>query len=247
MHVCHNQRELVLSNKGIDTDSLSPCDHEEGDTKIFVHLKHAVIEGHKKAFIRTVDTDIVVIAISVFNRLQVFGLEELWVGFGTGRHRRDIPIHQVCQELGPDKCLALPFFHAFSGSDFTAFFRGIGKKTSWNTWKAMPEMTEVFIKITNEPNTVSLDSDLMTSIQRFVCMLYSKTGDVHLVNDARKILFTQSLRSPENVPPTLSALFQKVKRTILVATFMWNQCLARSQNLPSPQLWWWEWNSRLSI
>ena len=49
------KREFVLSNKGIDTDSLSPCDHEEGDTKIFVHLKHAVIEGHKKVFIRTVD------------------------------------------------------------------------------------------------------------------------------------------------------------------------------------------------
>ena len=100
----------------------------------------------------------------------------------------------------------------------------------------MPERTEVFIKITNEPNTVSLDSDLMTSIQRFICMLYSKTGDVHLVNDARKILFIQSLRSLENVLPTLNALFQKVKRTILVATFMWNQRLVRSQNLPSSAL-----------
>ena len=82
-------------------------------------------------------------------------------------------------------------------------------------------MTEVSTKIANEPDTVSLESDLMTSIQRFVCMLYSKTSDVHLVNDARKILFTQSLRSLENVPPTLNALFQKVKRSILVATFMW--------------------------
>ena len=78
----------------------------------------------------------------------------------------------------------------------------------------MPEMTEVFTKIANEPDTVSLESDLMTSIQRFVCMLYSKTSDVHLVNDARKILFTQSLGSLENVPPTLNALFQKVKRSI---------------------------------
>ena len=51
----------------------------------------------------------------------------------------------------------------------------------------------------------------------------------------------------ENVPPTLNALFQKVKRSILVATFMWNQCLSRSQNLPSPQFWGWEWNSRMSI
>ena len=63
------KREFVLSNKDIDTNSLSPCDHEEGDTKIFLHLKHAVIEGNKKAFIRTVDNDIVVIAISVFHRL----------------------------------------------------------------------------------------------------------------------------------------------------------------------------------
>lgn len=37
------------------------------------------IVGHRKVLIRTVDTDIVVIALSMFQQLD---LEELWIEFG---------------------------------------------------------------------------------------------------------------------------------------------------------------------
>ena len=63
-NVVTTKREHVLSTKEINTETLAPCDHEEGDTRVLLHLKHVVLEGHKKAFIRTVDTDLVVIAVS---------------------------------------------------------------------------------------------------------------------------------------------------------------------------------------
>ena len=39
--------ELALSNYDCDLTSLSPCNHEEADTRIFLHMKHMVLLGHK--------------------------------------------------------------------------------------------------------------------------------------------------------------------------------------------------------
>ena len=61
----------VLSNETINTDLLSPCNHEEADTRMFLHVKHAVEEGHQKICIKTDDTDVVAIAISMFSQLNV--------------------------------------------------------------------------------------------------------------------------------------------------------------------------------
>ena len=47
-----------------DTSSLAPCDHEEADTRIIVHLADAVRKGCKSILVRTVDTDVVVLAVA---------------------------------------------------------------------------------------------------------------------------------------------------------------------------------------
>ena len=64
--------------------------HEEADTKIFLHLKDAIDKEHKIAKIHKVDTEIVVISISVFNKLTIC---KLWVGFSSDKYYRDIHIH----------------------------------------------------------------------------------------------------------------------------------------------------------
>lgn len=46
-----------------------------------LHLRH-VEQGHIRAYFKTVDNDVVVLAINVFQKL---GLSELWVGFGSGK------------------------------------------------------------------------------------------------------------------------------------------------------------------
>ena len=84
---------------------------EEADTQIFLHLKDAADKGQKIAKIRTVDTDIVVIAISLFNKLTIF---KLWVGFGSGKSYRDIPIHSICELLGPEKKCSTTSFSCYN-------------------------------------------------------------------------------------------------------------------------------------
>jgi hypothetical protein len=45
--ICVTHGENVLCNNNIDRSGLCPCNHEEADTKIFVHVKQAAIHGLK--------------------------------------------------------------------------------------------------------------------------------------------------------------------------------------------------------
>ena len=50
--------------------NLSPCLKEEADTRLLLHAADAVKKGHRKLCVRTVDTNIVVIAIAMFNQID---------------------------------------------------------------------------------------------------------------------------------------------------------------------------------
>ena len=41
---------------------------------------------------------------------------------------RDIPIHDICSDLGPSRYMALPLFHTITGCDTISHFLGCGKK-----------------------------------------------------------------------------------------------------------------------
>ena len=67
----------------------------------------------------TVDTDVVVIVIAMFNQIYP---DELWLAFGTGSHFRCIPIHEVVRGMDSRNCAALPIVHAFTGCDTVSSF-----------------------------------------------------------------------------------------------------------------------------
>ncbi|KAG1666379.1 hypothetical protein GQR58_018915 [Nymphon striatum] len=72
------EAEMVLSNKPFDVSALQPCNYAEADTHIILYLAHASSQGH--AFVRTVDSDIVVIAIAFFFSACLFStLDWLWL------------------------------------------------------------------------------------------------------------------------------------------------------------------------
>ena len=58
----------VIGSAIIDKAGMAPCNHEEADTRIFVHAKHASVNGMKKILIRTVDTDAVVLAVAFLQK-----------------------------------------------------------------------------------------------------------------------------------------------------------------------------------
>ena len=55
---------------------------------------------------------------------------DVWDAFGMGRNYRYYGINSISANLGPEKSVALPVFHAISGCDMTSAFRGKGKKVS---------------------------------------------------------------------------------------------------------------------
>ena len=86
---------------------LQGCTHEEADTRMFLHAAYAVIQD---AIICSSDTDFVVIAVSLFQRL---GLKKLWIDFGRGKDHRWISIPEIASDMG-SKTSGLCFFHGFS-------------------------------------------------------------------------------------------------------------------------------------
>ena len=145
-HIVRTYNGEVASSKieeNIDS-LLSPCNHEEADTRIFVHVSSLVLKGHKNIIIATVDTDVVIIAIAKFNQLVSIGLHTLWVEFGVGKNRKWLPINSYAEHIGLDKCHGLPFWYAFSGCDTVSSFAGRGKLRAWETWKVFNEVTPVF-------------------------------------------------------------------------------------------------------
>jgi len=64
-------KEVILTDeKGVlstqllqDVHTLLPCSHEEADSRMLLHVSHAAEHGHHHILIRTVDTDVVVLAV----------------------------------------------------------------------------------------------------------------------------------------------------------------------------------------
>jgi len=130
-------KELVIT-KGDDvlrkplllgTSALAPCNHEEADSRIMLHATHAAHNSHKKIFIRTVDTDFVVLAVALAHTLNEE--TEVWLSFGTGKTFHFLAAHEIARALGPEKAQALPMFHALTGCNTVSCFAGHGKRTAW--------------------------------------------------------------------------------------------------------------------
>ena len=151
-----------------DLTSLAPCNHEEADSRMLLHASHAAQHGHHAILIWTVDTDVVVLAVSLAQELQPEN--ELWLAFGTGQSFRYLAAHKIAAGLGREKARALPMFHALTGCDTVSSFARHGKKTAWAVWTVLPELTEALLMLSSAPR--DKPDDTMCIIERFVILLY---------------------------------------------------------------------------
>ena len=200
---CHTG---MLCTQSRDVSGLAPCTHEEADTRILLHLEDAVKQGYNKVSIRTVDTDVVVLAVASAHRLNI---AELWIAFGAGKKFRYLPAHEMADALGPDRCVALPMFHAFTSCDTVSCFGGRGKRTAWDMWNAYDEVTPVFCALAATPETVE---NWLGPLERFVVLLYDRTSSQEFISGATKQLFTEKGKAIDRLPPAQAALLQHTKR-----------------------------------
>ena len=175
----------VLCSPEHDTSGLESCNHEEADTRIFLHRQDGMERlGLNRVVIHTVDTDVVVLGISAV--LQRDALK-LFTAFGTQKNFRYINVNDLAIFLGNEKSNVLQTFHAFTGCDTVSFFTGRGTKSAMDTWSVCESLTPVLSNLAQDPDVLS-DDDFAV-IQQFVVYLCDRTSDDLTVNAARKNLF----------------------------------------------------------
>ena len=150
----HGSSVLTSSNRS-EMSNLAPCTHKEADTHLMICTLDASLRGHWRIKIRTNDTDVIVLALSVVSTLPV---DEFWITYGSGKDVQHMPAHVVASSLGPSKASALPMFHALTGSDTVSFFRNPGKKSAWDVWNVFPELTPVLCALKASPKIIREES-----------------------------------------------------------------------------------------
>ena len=118
-------QDALRSTCQAELTNLTPCSQEEADTRLIVHAANAVAQGKRRVFVRTVDTDVVVLAATFFSQMKP---DEMWITFSTGKNFHFIPIHEIVFLLTPKTCSSLLAFHVFTGCDTMSTFSGRGKK-----------------------------------------------------------------------------------------------------------------------
>ena len=169
------------------------------------------------------DTNVLVLAIATAQKLSI---TELWFAFGTGKNFRYLAAHEMlCHERCHDRCYALSMFHALTGRDMVSSYGGRGKKTCWNTWNAVEQVTQAFGALTTLPNAID---DWFQTLERFVVLLYDRTSSLDHVNEARKVILAQKGRQLDQIPPTKAALLQHVRREVYKTVHCWGQMIIRT-------------------
>ena len=228
--------EMVISNQLVDLSSLMPCNIEESDGRMFLHAHHAS-NSCQSIMIQTPDSDVVSIGVALYQKLRK--LRELWIEYGRGKDLKFIPIHEIANTLGPSTSKAILFFTSISGCDECSSVQGKGKKSFFDAWKLMPEMTAIFIKLSEVEDVADIVEEDFQALEKFFVVLHSATLNTDDINVARRVLFTQGGRTLENLPPTSCALKQHVLRSSLQAQ-KWARSLVKDAVEIDPENWGWK-------
>ena len=243
IYISHGR--ATLTNEGnsaneVVESAMGRTNHEEADTRILLHVRHAALGGKKLIEVRTGDSDIVVILMALFHNIkQGTNLQDIWVFFGAGKASRHLSIATMTEAIGRPKCESLLMFHAITGADTTSGFKSCGKKKAWEAMKAVPQIEDVFGKCVATPyERVSMHSPVFKVVEKFIISMYSKNIDAHSVNLARKILFFQRSQNVEHIPPCQNSLYQHYLRAVYQAG-VWASSLHLIMNLPGPDGYGW--------
>ena len=148
---------------------MEDSDHEDADSRMMLHVRHALSQGMNRVKILSNDTDIVIIGLGVYHKLRsTYHFEDIVIEFGMKKDHKSISLKALAESLGETRCQALPFFHSFMGSDTTSAFRNVGKKKAYEALKGCREAESTFAGLFNNPfQDLAEDSDKFKAIQQF--------------------------------------------------------------------------------
>ena len=113
-----DELEVKSSTGGTDLGPLKST-HEEADTRLVMHAVHSQFHT---VVVSSRDTDVLLLLVSHFQRMQC---QHLWMKSGTSKKRRCIPIDAVFNKLPGGSASSLVAFHALTGCDTTSYIARI--------------------------------------------------------------------------------------------------------------------------
>ena len=147
------------------------------------------------------------------------------ISYKFKQQHRSISLKELAESLGKSQCKAIPFLHSLSGCDTTSSFKTIGKKRAFDAFKAYREAESTLASFFHQPfQGIQEDDPSFKILQRLVILMYSRTSDLTLINQARMELYFQRLGNVEKIPPTSNALLFHIKRAIFQCG-VWSRCL----------------------
>ena len=158
---------------------------------------------------KTVDTDVLILAISFFHELKV-DKDELWVDFGAEKNRCFFRVHEIYNQIREERARAMPFFHAMPGCNQVSFLSHITKLSAWKVLEMFDDVTSVFVKLRNKPSLNEVKNTMLTQ-ERFTLLFYIRSLNSLTTNECGRELFCQSW-AIDNIPPTGAALWKHVLR-----------------------------------
>ena len=190
---------------------------EEADTRMFLHALHASDAAHQQILIKSLDTDVEVLACYFREYISA----DIFLLCGTRSRARVITVTQVREQLGVEVYRALPGLHVLTRCDTVSSFAGKGKKAALDIVKADEDSRASIHRIGERGPPMREDPRKM---EKFVCSLYNDFNCC-IVNDTRYKLFckNQNLQSYQ-LPPTHAALQKHLQRANCQA-YVWKHAL----------------------
>ena len=196
------------------------CDHEETDTKLFLHAKHASCHEYTDVVISTCDTDIAIIGLNIVGNFDC----KLFIYYES----KFISLSKMRLQLGEQLCDTLIGLHVFTGCDTTSALYSKGKSKCLTLSLKHNILMQSFAEIgMNIPPL----QELREQLEHFVSLSYGEKNSEQ-VNDARYSLFHWNKTNECFLPPNADSLQKHTLRTNYQAAIQ-KRCLTSFQLLPS--------------
>ena len=220
-YTANNEKTVIVSYSGKTKSNKSiafnESNHDEADGQMIRQgiLGKSRWHHNTELTIHSTDTDVVVIAVSMYPLL----VPNTRILTASGL----LHIKPLWQALGAEKANALIGLHALSGCDTTGRFNYVGKPTWFHHFCQAPNhIIEALIKL-GCPD--ELTDAVISAIAEFVCMIYtpkSATTKYKKIDELRYNLYCSKTVESDRLPPTMGALKPCIQRAHIQAS-KWGQ------------------------
>ena len=119
-----------------------------------------------------------------------------------------------------------------TGCDTVSAYADHEKESVWATRECFPfAITNALVALALCPKVIGME--VMNAIQRFIVLMYDRTGYCLEINKARKKIFAKC-NNVKRIPPTSDELEQHVTRATYQRGVIWNNTLEKQLELRSP-------------